>query len=82
MNLHRFVVHVMLKAGVLDPQGQAVADVMRQSGFPVQGVRVGRRIEVEVSAPSSQEAEALVRQMSHDLLANPVLEQFEVESLS
>jgi phosphoribosylformylglycinamidine synthase PurS subunit len=79
MPRHKVVVHVMLKPGVLDPAGQAVADVLRQEGFPAESVRIGRRIEVELLAADVDEARAVARDMARAVLANPVLESFHIE---
>jgi phosphoribosylformylglycinamidine synthase len=70
-------VRVMPRASLLDPQGQAVEHALTALGFgEAGGVRVGRAIELEVSAPSRAEAEARVRQMCDKLLANPVTEDY------
>lgn len=78
----RFQVHVrvMPRDGLLDPQGQAVAHALAALGFAeAGGVRIGRAIELEVAAGSRHEAEARVRQMCDQLLANPVTEDFLLE---
>lgn len=71
------VVH--LKDGVRDPAGEAVEHVLREMGFPVQALRIGRHITVQVEG---DDAETLGRQMAERLLANPVLETFSVEVTS
>lgn len=72
-------VYVMLKPLVNDPQGLAVADGLRTLGFEdVRSVRVGKRVEVTVEADSADSAEARVRAMCQQLLANPVIEDFEL----
>jgi phosphoribosylformylglycinamidine synthase PurS subunit len=81
MSRHRFVVHVMPKPGVLDPEGQALSGVLRQDGYAVTSVRMGRRIEVEVEAASWEAARTQVDAMAAQVLANPVLEQFSVERM-
>lgn len=73
------VVDVRLKAGVLDPQGQAVAGALRALGFAaVEDVRVGKQIVVTFGAQDADEARASVERMCRDLLASPVLEEFAV----
>jgi phosphoribosylformylglycinamidine synthase subunit PurS len=73
----RVHVRVMPRTGLLDPQGQAVEHALAALGFPeAAGVRVGRAIELEVSAPSRADAETRVRQMCDKLLANPVTEDY------
>ena len=73
----RVHVRVMPRAGLLDPQGQAVEHALTALGFAEAGaVRVGRAIEVDVAAASPGEAEARARQMCDKLLANPVTEDY------
>ena len=76
----RVHVRVMPREGLLDPQGQAVEHALSALGFDeAGGVRVGRAIELEVSAPSRAEAEDRVRRMCDKLLANPVTEDYRLE---
>ena len=71
------IVHVMLKDGVLDPQGEAVRHALGSLGFGgVSGVRQGKIIELDL-APGTDEA--TVRQMCEKLLANTVIESYRVE---
>jgi len=73
----RVHVRVMPRAGLLDPQGQAVEHALTALGFTEAGaVRVGRAIELDVAAASPGEAEARARQMCDKLLANPVTEDY------
>jgi len=70
-------VHVMLKQGVLDPQGEAVRHALGAMGFDgVQGVRQGKVIELELR-DGTQEAQ--VRDMCEKLLANTVIESYSIE---
>lgn len=72
-------VSVMLKEGIADPQGQTIQRALPALGFDtVEDVRVGKRIRLTVEAASTDEAEKLVRAMCEQLLANPVIEKFEV----
>jgi phosphoribosylformylglycinamidine synthase len=75
----RATVLVRPKGGILDPQGAAVERSLRQLGFPVGDARVGRVIDLEVTAPSAEEARAQVEQMCERLLANPLIESYEIE---
>jgi phosphoribosylformylglycinamidine synthase subunit PurS len=59
------------KAGILDPQGQL--------GFPVGEARVGRVIDLEVNAASADEARGEIERMCERLLANPLIESYEIE---
>jgi phosphoribosylformylglycinamidine synthase PurS subunit len=67
------------KQGILDPQGQAVGNSLRQLGFDVTDSRVGRLVEVELEAPNPQEARRQVERVCEQLLANPLIESYEIE---
>ncbi len=67
------------KAGILDPQGAAVEGSLRKLGFAVGTARVGRLVDLEVDAATPEEARAQVERMCADLLANPLIESFEIE---
>lgn len=72
-------VNVMLKEGIADPQGQTIERALPALGFTgVEHVRVGKRIRLQVEAPSEDEARARVEQMCERLLSNPVIESYEV----
>ena len=76
-------VHVMLKNGVLDPQGEAVRHALGSLGFDgVEGVRQGKVIELELADKDKAAAGAEVAKMCEALLANTVIERYEVEILS
>ena len=66
------------KAGILDPQGEAVGGSLRQLGFGVDAARVGRVIDLELDAATVREARAEVERMCERLLANPLIESYEV----
>ena len=73
-------VHVMLKDGVLDPQGEAVRHALGTLGFAgVDGVRQGKVIELDLRGSDRAAAEAEVRAMCETLLANTVIEKYTVE---
>ena len=73
-------IRVMLKPLVNDPQGLAVAGGLRDLGYDgVQSVRVGKRIELTLDAPDAAAAAATAREMCERLLANPVIEDFELD---
>lgn len=74
------VVTVMLKDGVLDPQGEAVRHALGALGFSgVESVRQGKVIELGLASTDRAGAEAEVRQMCERLLANTVIESYRVE---
>ena len=81
MTLFRIAVHVVPRAGLLDPQGKAVADALHALGFSVvRSVHVGRHIVIETEAVDAVAAEQTVRAMCERLLANPVTEDYEIAS--
>jgi len=70
-------VHVMLKNGVLDPQGEAVKHALGSLGFDgVEGVRQGKVIELDLADGTT---EATINEMCERLLANTVIESYRVE---
>ncbi|MCI2398209.1 phosphoribosylformylglycinamidine synthase subunit PurS [Aliiroseovarius subalbicans] len=72
-------VDVMLKTGVLDPQGEAVRHALGNLGFDgVEGVRQGKVIELELAAGTSEDT---VKDMCEKLLANTVIENYTIEVL-
>jgi phosphoribosylformylglycinamidine synthase subunit PurS len=75
----RVTVLVRPKEGILDPQGEAVQGSLRKLGFAVGGARIGRLVDLEVEALSPSEAKAEVERMCSELLANPLIESFEIE---
>lgn len=75
-------VTVMLKTGVLDPQGEAVRHALGSLGFQgVTGVRQGKVIELDLAEADRSRAEADVKAMCEKLLANTVIESYRVEIL-
>ena len=75
----RAVVLVRPKAGILDPQGEAVESSLRQLGFTVGEARVGKVIDLQVDAASPSAARAEIERMCERLLANPLIESYEIE---
>jgi len=67
------------KQGILDPQGEAVESALEHLGFSVSGARVGKVVDLEVEAGDADDARAQVERMCEQLLANPLIESFEVE---
>jgi phosphoribosylformylglycinamidine synthase len=73
-------VHVTLKAGVLDPQGKAIAHALGNLGFEGVGeVRQGKYIELELAETDPAKARDTVRAMCEKLLANTVIENYAIE---
>ena len=75
----RATVLVRPKAGILDPQGQAVEGSLRQLGFSVASARVGKVVDLEVEGDDPAAARAQLERMCEQLLANPLIESYEVE---
>jgi len=73
------VVLVRPKPGILDPQGEAVRGSLDQLGFAVVDARIGKVIDLEVEATNAAEAQAQVERMCESLLANPLIESYEIE---
>ena len=77
----RYAVNVTPKPGILDPQGRAVERSLPHLGIAgVSRVRVGRRVELEVTAADEAAARAVVDRLASELLSNPLIEAYEVES--
>jgi phosphoribosylformylglycinamidine synthase PurS subunit len=74
----RATVLVRPKEGILDPQGEAVQGSLRKLGFDVGSVRVGRVIDVDVSASDATAAREQIERMCSELLANPLIESVEI----
>jgi phosphoribosylformylglycinamidine synthase len=75
----RATVLVRPKQGILDPQGAAVETALEHLGFSVSGARVGKVVDLEVDASTPDDARAQVEKMCEQLLANPLMESYEVE---
>ena len=76
----RAVITVMLKPGVLDPQGRAIGHALGTLGFEGVGeVRAGKRIELELAESDPAQARVKAEEMARQLLANPVIESYQVE---
>lgn len=72
-------VSIMLKPGISDPQGQTIERALPALGYSgVEAVRVGKRIELSVEADDREQAHERVSEMCERLLANTVIEFFEV----
>jgi phosphoribosylformylglycinamidine synthase subunit PurS len=66
------------KPGILDPQGEAVQSSLRQLGFPVEEARVGRVIDLELGNGDAVGAREALERMCEQLLANPLIESYEI----
>jgi phosphoribosylformylglycinamidine synthase subunit PurS len=75
----RATVLVRPKPGILDPQGEAVLGSLRQLGFAVEDARVGRVVDLELANGGREQARAELERMCEQLLANPLIESYEIE---
>ena len=75
----RATILVRPKSGILDPQGAAVETALEHLGFAVSGARVGKVVDLEVTSDDAAEARAQVEKMCEQLLANPLMESYEIE---
>ena len=74
----RATVLVRPKDGILDPQGDAVRHSLRKLGFDVATARVGRVFDLDVEADDADGARREIERMCQELLANPLIESFEI----
>jgi len=73
-------VAVRLKPAILDPQGKAVHRSLQQLGYSeVESVRIGKLIELEVSASDPEQVRMRIEELSRKLLTNPLMETFDIE---
>ena len=76
----KIAVNIHLKKGVLDPQGKAVLHALETLGFnDVEDVRVGKQILIDIDTSDENEAIKKAKEMAEKLLANPVIENYEIE---
>ena len=76
------LVKIMPKNGVLDPQGKAIENSLNQLGFSQVGnVRQGKIIEIEINSNNEQEAKKIIEEAINKLLANLVIEDYEISFL-
>jgi phosphoribosylformylglycinamidine synthase PurS subunit len=66
------------KPGILDPQGEAVQRSLQQLGFPVEDARVGRVVDLELDLGDADRSRAELERMCEQLLANPLIESYEI----
>ena len=75
-------IKIMLKNGVLDPQGEAIKHALNNIGFEsVTGVRHGKVIELDIEGSDKNQVRSQIENMCNKMLANTVIENFEIELL-
>ena len=67
------------KPGILDPQGEAVQGSLKQLGFADEQARVGRVVDLELENGDREQARSELERMCEQLLANPLIESYEIE---
>jgi len=80
--VYKAKIQIVLKDGVLDPQGNAVKQALHHLGFDrVKDVRMGKMIEISLDVNNHQEVESQIQKMCEKLLANSVIEKYSILSL-
>ncbi len=73
-------IRVLLKEGVLDPQGETIGRALKDLGFDaVEKINTGKLFKMEIEAQTEAEAKKIAGDASAKLLANPIIERYEVE---
>ena len=76
----RAIVYIRLKAEVLDPQGQAIENALKNLGENnINNIRQGKLIEMDIEASNKDEAEEKIEKNTKSLLANTVIEEYSIE---
>lgn len=77
--MYKARISVTLRSSILDPQGKASQNALTHLGFDnIEQVRIGKYIEMGIEADSAEQAESVARQACEKLLANPVMEDFDI----
>ncbi len=78
--MYKASIHIRLRPSILDPQGKTTHHALEDLGFDsVSRVRMGKYVEIWIDEDSEEEAERVARDACQQLLANPVIEDFEIE---
>ena len=78
--MYKATITIRLRESILDPQGKAVQQALNSLGFrSVEGIRIGKLVEMNIGAETLDEASAIAAEACNKLLANPVMEDFEIE---
>lgn len=74
------IVEISLKEGILDPQAKAIFNALQTLGFScVRDLKIAKEMIVDLSVENPQDAEKVAESMAHDLLSNPVIENYKIE---
>ena len=83
MHRYRLEVRVKPRPGLLDPEGKAIHHALESLGYPgIESVRVGKVIDLDLTADHAEAAVERGREMCRKLLANPVTEDFDITVVS
>ena len=78
----KVIINISLKNGVLDPEGQAIENVLSNLDFTdVSNVRIGKQIILNIDRPNKEEVIKIADNMCRDLLVNVVIENYHIEAL-
>ncbi len=81
MTLWHLEIRVVPRPGLLDPEGKAIQHALHSLDYEgIQNVRVGKLLYLDIEAPSEEEARKQGEDMCHHILANPVMEDFDIEA--
>lgn len=79
MNKYNATINITLRKGILDVQGKTVENALHSMGITdINNVRIGKYIELEVNADSPDSAKSIIDEASRKLIANPIIEDFEI----
>jgi len=74
------IVKIKLKNGILDPQGKAINNALHHLGYnEIEDVRIGKLVELRINGRDMKNIQQRIQEASHKLLANPVIEDYEIE---
>ncbi|MXX96075.1 MAG: phosphoribosylformylglycinamidine synthase subunit PurS [Rhodothermaceae bacterium] len=78
--MYKARITVTLRPAILDPQGKATHHALQNLGFDqISSVRIGKYMELQVSADTEEDAESVTRAACEKLLANPIMEDYKVQ---
>lgn len=80
MKKYQASIKIMLKSGILDVQGKTVENSLHSIGFnSMKNVRIGKFVQLEIDASTSKQANELVKSACEKLIANPIIEDYEIQ---
>lgn len=80
MKKYQASIKIMLKSGILDVQGKTVENSLHSIGFnSMKNVRIGKFVQLEIDASTSDQANELVKSACEKLIANPIIEDYEIQ---